>query len=95
MFIWTKVDQKNHYLVGKDLDGLVNSEKCSGLYKMLVKVWFLLARTWFINASFIHEYYQENNVFINIHSSSTLYLGEVRKVTSFSHNPRIISGYKN
>lgn len=61
MFKWTEIDRENCHLIGRDLDGFINSEKYSGLCKMLMKVWFLLARKWFINVSFIHQYYQENN----------------------------------
>lgn len=64
MLLWTEVDQKKHHLVEEDLGWLVYSDKCSGLCKMLLKVWFLLVRTWFINASFIYHYYQEYNIFV-------------------------------
>lgn len=44
MFKWTKVDQEIYYLIGKDLDGFINSEKYSGLCKMLMKVWFFYGK---------------------------------------------------
>lgn len=62
MFIWAEVEKKKKsHLLGRDLDLLVNLEKCSGIYMIFMKVWFLLAIIWFINSSFIHQKYQENN----------------------------------
>lgn len=38
LFKSSEIDQENYYLIERNLDGFINSEKYSGLRKMLMKV---------------------------------------------------------